>query len=856
MVNGLAASKQKPTATRTKLTKDALRAYWNIAPKGGENAPDKAVGDIIHMLSTDAELLAKAQPDGCYNGFGEPDTDLPCTAPAIPKVNQGYIWGMTKVGDEIWFGTMSNTFCAVFGTLAAQFADGEPITGLPPTASCVCEFADAAAPWWMFGGWPPTYPDQLKDVRPPEMYSYNTVTKTLTPRNAGLIDYFLRQVRTLGFRAAGSLGDVVFFAGPSIDNQSIYMFAFQASNGNYLGSHQFTAYNNIRKFVVVNGVLYTGVGVTGGGGAVLRWTGSVSDPFQFEVVGNIDASVAELAEHNGRVFVTTWPETITSSALAGLWMSPTVPAGGLTSADAGNWTEAWRVDNYEPDPVTARVYGGGALASFDGYLWWGTMHIPFLASMAQVKTHGEDDFTTAENDIALLLGSHRSTSIFRGRDFGQPTQEIKVAYGMPLLPVYTPRTATEAGFWTLLSNNNANGGTSDPNPLFGPSGLGNFFNAYTWSMAVFDNRLWVGTMDWSYMVNDWLPLVFSSPDFQIPLDQLPLRPSLFGADLFFFADAAIPAIPETLGGVGNYTNYGIRNMLADDKLYVGTANPMNLLTNTTDNLPEGGWELIGLTARTPNTPAGTNVEVTTTDGIHVTFCSVAVPGYTGSTALPDVTALLNTLPWVNILAPTGYAIPNPVFLLGTSAFWRYTCSTENLAQVCVPSTDASAHIFQLQYGEPGQTIWTDITSTSSGPGMVCGAITRGFIGVIGLAGLPPPTITALNPSPFITGNQITLTGSGYTVPGLGVTFNGITATSFNVVDDTTLTAIVPGGLDPGAVTIEVTTNGGSATIAGVYAQAGPTSIPTLSEWGLILLATALSAAALFSLRRRTLPPPA
>jgi hypothetical protein len=33
-----------------------------------------------------------------------------------------------------------------------------------------------------------------------------------------------------------------------------------------------------------------------------------------------------------------------------------------------------------------------------------------------------------------------------------------------------------------------------------------------------------------------------------------------------------------------------------DSLFIGTANPMNLMTSITDGLPEGGWELLKLVA--------------------------------------------------------------------------------------------------------------------------------------------------------------------------------------------------------------------------------------------------------------------
>jgi hypothetical protein len=41
-------------------------------------------------------------------------------------------------------------------------------------------------------------------------------------------------------------------------------------------------------------------------------------------------------------------------------------------------------------------------------------------------------------------------------------------------------------------------------------------------------------------------------------------------------------------------------MVADDALYLGMANPMNLLTDPLDDKPEGGWELLRL--RLPAAP--------------------------------------------------------------------------------------------------------------------------------------------------------------------------------------------------------------------------------------------------------------
>jgi hypothetical protein len=71
----------------------------------------------------------------------------------------------------------------------------------------------------------------------------------------------------------------------------------------------------------------------------------------------------------------------------------------------------------------------------------------------------------------------------------------------------------------------------------------------------------------------------------------------FGGDLWVFPSSGKPAQPVNTKGLGNYLNYGVRNMIVDGKggLYLGMANPMNLRTDPTDNRPEGGWELLEMT---------------------------------------------------------------------------------------------------------------------------------------------------------------------------------------------------------------------------------------------------------------------
>jgi hypothetical protein len=592
---------------------EALEEFWTSL------YPNSQVFDTEPTLGA-PELLAKAKPDECYNGdyTGGRSTwqssncaDLPgldggcpegCDPIPTPKVNQAYVWSLTKAGDNLWFGTVANTPCWVSSTFTAPLG----ILRCSQNEHTVCEygFIDSQTPLDPFGDW-----------RPPQIYSYNIQTGVLTPRTPD--DPLLndRNSGTLGLRSAGSHGNVVILGGPgggATFSEGLNLFAYQADTGAYLGSTHLAQYNDIRKWLVVNDVLYTTVQNTAGGGSVLRWTGTPGNPFQFEVVGNLDAMGANLAQHEGRLFVTTWPvlslQDLANPVLAGLYMSPQIPQGGLNSSHADAWTKVWDVSEYEPDSIVRYTYGGGALASFNGYLYWGTMHVPLLAAAAAFALHGQEiqgfvidfdadgDGQIGQDELeGIILGTHRPLSLFRGRDFGTPGETVQLLYGLRYLPTYG---LLEKGYTIGNDNAHANnaGGPQGVDPLWGLAGFGNPYNAYAWTMAVYGNRLFIGTFDMCPLGGQGLTLF----DFEVPFDC-----ELYsGCDLYRVECNGGPAVAEDLTGMGNVANYGIRTIFANnDGLYLGTANPRNLLTDDQGN-NLGGWELLKLVSTVEPCSAG------------------------------------------------------------------------------------------------------------------------------------------------------------------------------------------------------------------------------------------------------------
>ncbi|MGM0384923.1 MAG: hypothetical protein ACQERF_02920 [Actinomycetota bacterium] len=531
-------------------------------------------------------LLASAQPDECFADIGEPhpegtydeDGTLTCPEGSQPKVNQAYVWGLTKSGDDLWFGTGPNILCLVLSTFHGM-------TDSNITDSWVCEGEDS----WYRTNNPlgASLPPQLGDWRPPDIFAFDQGSDTLIDLETELDDVGRTLLNmTLGIRSAGSIDDRVFFAGPMMPEHAdqelmLSVFVFD-TDGTYIGAEVLPGFTNIRKWVEVSGELYTGVG-TGDGGQILRYTGSTAeDPFQYEVVGTLASEPAELALHDGRLFAATWP---TAGGIAGLWMSPALGSDKkLTGADEEGWTPVWSAADYEPDPVTARTYGGGALHSQGGKLYWGTMHVPFVAALAHAQVYApyyEEAGTTAL--VADVLGTHRAISIFRGDNF-ETTPSVELLYGEAKLPVFDPATTS----WALQPN------AMGVKPVFGHSGFGNLFNNYTWTMARYRGALYVGTMDWSYLLAEGAEAVLER-ELGIPAGtEIPLPDGVFGADLWRFTGNAKPAVAERTDGVGNHASYGIRTMVSDDALYLGMANPMNLLTDPGDDQPQGGWQLLRL----------------------------------------------------------------------------------------------------------------------------------------------------------------------------------------------------------------------------------------------------------------------
>lgn len=640
-------------------------------------APTQPNTAVVGLSSTAGYVRAKASPDECWNEvttmypleneqyqfMNLANPSQPCGIGQIPKVNQGYVWGSAQYNGHIYFGTAPNGQCVT---------EGGSSPGSTPYQNpyYACEFGDSA--YATNNGGP--LPLNIADNRVPREYDYNIATGAITditpllggtppagycgtpgpivfpsvnPLCVDRLWLTLRGVRATTVYTEPSTGRTyVLASGPAlvVGNNALDFFAYDITPGSptqnkWVGEFQFPGYNDQRHWVITNGVYYAPSGQAYQGGAnghLLRYRGNfaalpplptpsavnnygqipncgqVNYPypqgayacFSFEDVGDFDGVGTDAVNSQGRIFVANWPATGGPAIYAGIWMSPPIdPVNGLTSANVAQWTKVWNPSMYEADPVQAYAYATGALMDFGGYLYWGTMNVPYETYFAWVKGYENYNggLTPPQSlEQTAVVGTFRSVSLFRSNTLTNPTPSIDLLYGYPSMPAYNYTT----NLFTVTSNKM--GGAT---PLYGGPGFGNLYNNYIWSMNVWNSRLYVGTMDWGFMAATEAGVA------GIDITKL-VPPTTYGADLYYFPNTSSKALPESTNGVGNYLNYGVRNIIpytypnGTISLFIGSANAMNLATVGSPAVAKppagmcdvpsgqclGGWELIELKA--------------------------------------------------------------------------------------------------------------------------------------------------------------------------------------------------------------------------------------------------------------------
>lgn len=559
------------------MTSQELAAFWaNLYP---------ATARMTQPLYV-PEALAQASPDECFFGMGDNRNHYlasSCESPGRWKVNETVIWGLVKSGDKLWFGTLANSRC---------LSMGDPIYGPSPflTETMVCEFEESK--------WSPPFPGPYGDWRLPAIYVYRIQTGELERKMYVVPNAYRGGCPLLsGFRGGGALGGIVFLAGssgvPMTSTLAVSVFAFNSETEEFLGWHELKspgqdAYIDVRSWLTHNGHLYVTV-FQEKGGKILRWLGDpeaikrgdLSTLWLFEEVGHVDQQPANIATYENRLVVGTWPMDVSNQPKSqydggALWMSPPFE-DHLTNQDVNGWVRVWSYDEYEPNITNCATNGIGAIKEFGGYLWWGTQQPPGRGWFVHKDVYSKwiKNYPNEEQDAAAFYGTWRPTSVFRGRYMGTPQQEVEIVYGFEELPRFVLDNGDP--YWTITKNK------MNKKPLFGVGGFGNFYLFYTYSMAVHQGKLFIGTNE--------ISLRFAQRDSPFPMP-VPSDSSLWGTELWRIDTPQSPAVAETLNGFGDYYSTTIKNLISSDEaLYLSVGNPNNLLIAADGSGLQGGWKL-------------------------------------------------------------------------------------------------------------------------------------------------------------------------------------------------------------------------------------------------------------------------
>lgn len=162
-----------------------------------------------------------------------------------------------------------------------------------------------------------------------------------------------------------------------------------------------------------------------------------------------------------------------------------------------------------------------------------------------------------------------------------------------------------------------------------------------------------------------------------------------------------------------------------------------------------------------------------------------------------------------VLLTTG-PIPNAITGLGPGAASWIRVSSAGILERCTPSTGDDI----VGWGETDGRLHADF-------GILTAAIVSGSVVILA------PTVTSLSVATGPTTGSTATTINGTNLTGASaVTFGGVAATSVVVVNSTTITCVSPAG-SAGAVTVAVTTSGGTGSLVSAFTYVAVV-VPTVS----------------------------
>lgn len=596
--------------------------------------------DYVDRSKYTTTEVAHAPVDGGYYGIGDERNfykpyGLDFNDQAKVKAEGGklkksgsYVWGMTTYDGKLYWSTNTNYMC-VPGYAQVVTSGGDFTEGVD-NGCWVCEYK-----YSMRANETVDTPEGPKvlatsgDILVPRIFCYDpetNVTEDITPKEDDAAYNVLRNCQ--GLRSAYAYDGLIFFGGPSLVGGSSTaatasaFVCYDPVKKEYIGSSDMSNVDgcqvtNVRRWVEINGVLYCSVGIrdTNGSnrGAVLRWYGDYENPFTFHIVGWTDCEAAEIEEYNGRLWVGGWPVTAVYDPATGkdypyaeVYRGPVVPEGGLKPEDAYKWERVWRYQDYQNQSCYT-----SSMRKYKGKLYWGMFGSAFGAFYAATRVYG-DNYGCADA-LANMMATIQSTTFWCLDDTKGDTPEVELLYGEEniyknyggygpntILPI--PAMKAEPN-WKLEPNG------LGLKPKFGRSGYGNLLTSYTWALQLYHDKLIVGTMDMSNLIEAAEGSADPEKARMLGLlsTLLNVKDDEKGFECLVLDDPEEAPKYITSNAFGNPMSYGIRNFdVIGDDLYIGSANPHNIHDN-------GGWNIFRVNDGETYVP--TDIKTATSDNM-------------------------------------------------------------------------------------------------------------------------------------------------------------------------------------------------------------------------------------------------
>lgn len=542
------------------------------------------------------EKVVQAPVDESYFGPNDPRnrydplaTNHPLPG-SLPRRNGGYAWGVTTHGNEIWYGAFMNGWC-----LWLQPA------GLPSPVGDAADLYNFQSPI--------NACDLREKNRPPVIQVYNSATGKLSVYQSKDPAFTKAMANIVAIRSASTMGDVVFIgaliggdaaaASGSMSNDDSYFFkgmriiAINAKTKKFLGAVSFPDLNETRKMAVLdqpNGTkgLYLGASSRSGKSYLLRWTGTEEMPFPkaigdgyqgFEKVADNSGSgligeIQSMKDHDGnvRLVVSSWSSWPSVEKSGGLYISSPLPGDGFHADAPATFTKLLELDEFDPDPVLGPTWGGGMLSVYRNRIYWGTMTIGSVYASAYNLANPVLAMTPEIRDNVARTLFSRAAHVFRVDASNPEHPKIELLFGNEYYPVLNPADGA------LSYEKNKLG----LKPLMGDAGFGFGTVNYTWESTVFKDKLFIGTMDYSGGLVDYLANKKVNGDYQINANLRIAKEQGFisGGDMFVFENDTDQPKVITRNGLGNPDVNGFRNFInLNGALYVGTSSESNIGPN-------------------------------------------------------------------------------------------------------------------------------------------------------------------------------------------------------------------------------------------------------------------------------------